>query len=140
MNKYFMTPEEYEKLIEKEKSSSLSNEFEMDEYFKPAGELDSPTKKESEQKNAQLLDKNLSEEKVKEFLTSISSGKSYPGKSELGIVCSGGIRLVSIVQLIDMVNQGNYNIISAKYINNEVVEIKFQELLKDCKEEYKKQF
>ena len=83
----------------------------MNNYFKQAGDLET---------------KNTLVDNINKYLVSIVSGKRYESTSEFGNVISAGSIIVSINKLKEMVDEGCYNFISAKYINPQVIEIEFQ--------------
>ena len=86
----------------------------MDRYFRPAGDLPSKSVKEE----------------IDDYILAVVSGKKYEAICELGTLCGGGITIVSFNKFKDMVDNG-YNIINAKYINNDMIEVEFQQFRKD---------
>lgn len=95
-------------------------------YFRVAGSLNNI--KDNNQ-NYNIMGKDNDD--IKKYLDSIVSGKKYDFESELGTVSSEGAVIVSLSELREMVEDGNYNIIKANYINNEMVDIVYQQFNKD---------
>ena len=95
-------------------------------YFRVAGSLNNI--KDNNQ-NYNIMGKDNDD--IKKYLDSIVSGKKYDFESELGTVSSEGAVIVSLSELREMVEDGNYNIIKANYINNEMVDIVYQHFNKD---------
>ena len=97
-------------------------------YFEFSGDLDSNNKsieiKDDSISNVNNLD-------VQTYLYSIVSGIKYDSESELGTVCSEGNVIISLNELQKMVDSGEYNIISAMYFNDEMIEIKYQQFEKN---------
>lgn len=136
MDNYFMTPEEYEELLAKLNPTTQVNDNNMSDHFKPATDFEVPI--ENKKEEIKIDSKNLSKENVEKFLASIVSGKQYPFNSEAGIVVSGGDLFVKLEKLIDMVNSGNFNIVSAKYITSELIQVKYQEFVNGFDDSQKK--
>ena len=93
-------------------------------YFQPAGDLE-----ESKQHNIHSFE-NISTEKINNYLMTIVSGEEYPYECELGTMCSAGSLIVNLHQLIEMANDGSYNIITAQCFNPEMIAISFQQFNK----------
>ena len=91
-------------------------------YFRVAGSLNNI--KDTNQ-NYNIMGKDNDD--IKKYLDSIVSGKKYDFESELGTVSSEGAVIVSLSELREMVEDGNYNIIKANYINNEMVDIVYRQ-------------
>ena len=67
---------------------------------------------------------------VEDYLLTIVSGKKYDSVCELGTLVGGGNIIVDFNRLQEMVDLG-YNIVRAKYINDKMIEIEFQEFRKE---------
>ena len=92
-------------------------------YLKPAGDLSSSNKKAN-------LSNNWTEEEIKTYLKSITSGIEKNNVFEFGEgVISAGTEIVPIDSIVKMVDLG-YNIISTKYYNPDMIEVKYQEIIK----------
>jgi len=122
----------------------------MDRFFKMAGDLDVDNLYEDVVSNKSRLivspnmniqNKDYSETPkvldsvdnldIETYLSNIVSGVKYDYESELGTVCSEGNVIISLNELQKMVDSGEYNIISANYFNNEMIEIKYQQIEKN---------
>jgi len=122
----------------------------MDRFFKMAGDLDVDNLYEDVVSNKSRLivspnmniqNKEYSETPkvldsvdnldIETYLSNIVSGVKYDYESELGTVCSEGNVIISLNELQKMVDSGEYNIISANYFNNEMIEIKYQQIEKN---------
>ena len=121
MENYFKKAED----LEKEYNESLKNESEekiYNEFFKKADDLETNV----------LVDEIIEDNKysysdVNVFLSNVISGIKYDYESEMGTICSEGSTIVSLKQLIDMVDSGEYNIISANYFNDEMIDVRYQQ-------------
>ena len=91
----------------------------MNRFFKKAGDLDSDKHKSVMNKAA-----------IEEYLLTIVSGKKYDYECELGTLCGGGKTIVSFDRVKEMVDLG-YNIISAKCINVNMIEVEYQQFRKN---------
>lgn len=95
----------------------------MNNFFKPAEDLN---KNESEQKyfkQAGDLENNLNiadEVEIKSYLESVVSHQKFEG------AIGGGMMIVSFSRLQELVDSG-YNIVKAEYINPNMISIEFQE-------------
>ena len=67
------------------------------------------------------------------YLKNIVSGIKYPDECELGYLCGEGNVIVSFSELGEMIDSGEYNIISANYFNPDMIEIKYQQFSKNKK-------
>lgn len=99
----------------------------MNDFFKPAGDLDSP--KSNFRLSEDLTTKSI-KDKIEDYILTVASGKKYEAISELGVLCGGGKIIVTFEKFQEMVNDG-YNIISAKCINTNMIEVEFQQFKKD---------
>lgn len=97
-------------------SHLLNNE---NEYFKSAGDL------EEELSQDKIKDDDF--ELIDDYLLAIVSGKRY--ESEFGVAMSGGMAIVTLDKLKEMVEEG-YNIVRASVINTEkkLIDVEFQKL------------
>ena len=102
----------------------------MNNFFKPAGDLDNEDNRTSSSyfKPAGDLtyEEKISDEDIKQYLERVVSGEKIEGS--LG----GGMMVVSFSKLQELVEQG-CNIISAEYLNSDMIVIEFQELPKNRK-------
>ncbi|MBQ2873024.1 MAG: hypothetical protein IJE89_03385 [Bacilli bacterium] len=102
-------------------------------YFSRAGNLDENFFKrpgdipETPRKNTLRSIDN-----IEEYLLKVVSGKKYDYVCELGTLVGGGNTIVDINRLQEMVNSG-FNIISAEYINDNMIMVEFQEFRKDTR-------
>jgi hypothetical protein len=106
------------------------------EYFKRPGDL--PT--ENHQNEAMLPLQNINKERstgtamteqqIKDYLLTIATGKKYGFESELGTLSGGGRTITTFEELNEMVATG-YNIVSANYIGNNMIEVEFQQFRKN---------
>ena len=71
----------------------------------------------------------LTEKEIDEYLLSVVSGEKYPYECELGTLCGGGCKVVNFMELKQMVQDG-YNIVRAKTININTIEVEFQQFRK----------
>jgi len=89
-------------------------------FFKPAGNLDSEIVNSTSVKS----NAGVTIDEINDYLESIVSGKKYPDAIGAGNI------IVTFSRLRDMVDMG-FNIVSAKCINPELIEIEFQELRRE---------
>ena len=98
----------------------------MDKYFKIAGDLNT---EKSDDFVGEIIDNNSNN--IQLYLKSICSGKYYNQENERGIIVSEGNIIISFQQLQEMLDNGDYNIISATYFNDDMIEIKYQQFEKN---------
>lgn len=103
----------------------------MNEFFKPAGDLTNEKVDEYE-----FNISNVSIDNINNYLSSIVSGERFEFQCELGMLCGEGSMIVSFEKLINMVDSGNFNIISAQCISPDMIDIRYQEY----SNEHRKQF
>lgn len=116
-------------------TSSVENK-----YFKPAGDLDDgliqPIRESKNINNINVkkinnINENIDKvninnsNKLDDYLLSVVSGKKYDRVCELGVLMGAGRMVVSVEQLMQMVDEG-YNIVSANVINSNMIKIEFQ--------------
>ena len=120
-------------------------------YFVPAGNIDGKDSGEGYFKQASDLESSMDgfrraedlslhtgiktvgdsdRSVVENYLLSVVSGKRYDAVCELGTLCGGGKTIVSFSQLKEMVESG-YNIVSANYINQDMIDVEFQQFRKN---------
>lgn len=130
MNDFFKKPGDLNALDKDISSKS------MDSFFRKPGDVDSNRGMSSFFRNPGDIESasevvNLNTKKdIEEYLISIVSGKKYANESELGTLIGGGNTIVDLNRLQEMVDLG-YNIVSAKYINNNMIMVEFQEFKKN---------
>ena len=103
-------------------------------YFKRAGDLEPVPN--NFKPAGDLSGKSLKEE-IKDYILSVTSGQRYNAVCELGTLCGGGMTIVTFDKLKEMVNEG-YNIVSAKYINDTMIDVEFQQFRQDKQIERRK--
>ena len=107
-------------------------------FFRRAGDLETPEKVNSTGlksanphfRRAGDLDGKSLKEEIEDYILSVTSGKRYDAVCELGTLCGGGMTIVTFDKLKEMVNEG-YNIVSAKYINDTMIDVEFQQFRQD---------
>ena len=127
-NKYFSNPGDLTDDVNTERK-----------YFRPAEDLvDTKRKTVSEDKYfrnpgdlnvGQNVTKNKLDE-INDYLLTVVSGKKYDGVCELGVLMGSGRMIVSLEQLMKMVDEG-YNIVSANVLNDNMIEVEFQKYVYD---------
>lgn len=139
-NMYFKPAGELDETIvgnSKDGKTIVGNSTNM--YFKSAGDLDNESDKAfTPFKNPQEMVDSFrpagdlgetivgnSKDEIEDYLLSVVSGKK-----EYENICGGGRTIVSFETLRDMVDSG-YNIVSANYINSDMIEVEYQELGKN---------
>jgi hypothetical protein len=136
-NKYFRNPgdlsEDKSNLIYPKTNTSDLTSFrrpeELVDYFKPAGNLNEITEKINDNEEIiNKLDNNI--DKINDYLLTVVSGKKYDGVCELGFLMGAGRTVVSLEELMKMVDEG-YNIVSARVINAKMIEVEFQRYVYD---------
>ena len=123
-----------------------------EKYFKSAGDLAEEVTKESnpfmmggdltdevkKETNPFMMAGDLTDEvknvttveDINDYLLTVVSGKKIDYKCELGTLCGAGRTVVSLDKLKEMVLNG-YNIVSAKCINSNMIDVEFQEYKKN---------
>lgn len=104
-------------------------------YFKIAGDLtdNQPIKESlnSSFKPPKSIPNNEQEIFIKNYLLEIVSGEElYDNFGDLKIVGSGSM-ILSFNEIQKMVEEGCYNFIKAEYFNPEMIEIKYQKIIKE---------
>ena len=112
MENYFKKAEDLEKELE---------EKTYNDFFKKPEDLETNILADGIKEDNKYFDND-----VNDFLSNIISGIKYDYESEMGTICSEGSTIVTLKQLIDMVDSGEYNIISANYFNDEMIDIRYQ--------------
>ena len=123
MDKNYFKKAEDLSVGDKKVDSSVVTVKDMGAFFKKAGDIIS-TKTQND-----LNFDNASVSEIKDYLLTIISDKKYDAECELGILCGGGNMIVDFQRLQEMVNSG-YNIVSAEYINKNMIMVEFQEFKK----------
>lgn len=100
----------------------------MGEFFRPAGDLS-----DIKTDNYEFDSSNISVDNINNYLTSIVSGEKFEFQCELGKLCGEGSMIVSFEKLVSMVDSGNFNIVSANCISPDMIDIKYQEYSKEYK-------
>ena len=101
-----------------------------DSFFRPAGDLSNNASKKTNN-NEEIVSKlNNDIDKIRDYLLTIVSGKRYDNVCELGVLMGAGRMIVTLEELIKMVDEG-YNIVSANVINANMIEIEFQRYVYD---------
>lgn len=94
-------------------SDKLTTGNKMNDYFKSPGDIAS---------------NDITN--IEEYLLTIVSGKKYDNECELGTLVGGGNTIVDFNKLQEMVKLG-FNIVNAKYINDNMIMVEFQEYKKN---------
>ena len=140
-NKFFMPAgdltDDDSKLIYSKTDTSIltpirkSGEIE-DDFFRPAGDLTDINSKMSKKinNNEKIIKKINNIDEIKDYLITIVSGKKYDNVCELGVLMESGRIIVTLEELMKMVDEG-YNIVSANVINANIIEIEFQRYVYD---------
>ena len=115
-NNFFKVPGDIESVS---KGDTIPTDSVERSFFKVPGDIESVSKGDTK-----------STDSVEDYLVSIVSGKKYDYESELGTLIGAGKTIVDFNRLQEMVSLG-FNIVSAKYINDKMIEIEFQEFKKD---------
>ena len=92
---------------------------EENKYLKPAGDLTNG-----------FDFNNKSKEEIDDYLLTVVSGKKYDSVCELGVLCGGG-RMVVGYESFNKLLSDDVNIINAKYIGPNMIEVEFQQFKKD---------
>lgn len=99
--------------------------------FKKAGDLEtgfSSFEKQNSIKEESVVnsDSIKLKQEIEDYLITVVSGKKMGYESELGILSGSGIMFVSLDKLKEMYDSGNYNIVSAKFYNLEMIEVEYE--------------
>jgi len=111
-------------------NNKVNTKEQMNSFFKPAGDLDEFIKK-GKNENSSMIEVENSANNIEDYLSNLVTGKEYPNECSYGILCGRGSMIVNKKALIDMVNTGNFNIIRASYITDDMIDIEYQEYTKE---------
>ena len=139
MNEFFKKAGDLDNIDNVEEKSRIISTFKKDEGVnsKSRVRINFP---ENESKDEDINTKTSLKTKMEDlerditlYLDSVVSGVKYDMECEMGTLCGEGNVIVSLNKLREMVDDGNYNIVSATYFNPDMIEVKYQEFSKEIK-------